>query len=195
MPRSAGKVRRRPRLRHVAALAVIALTAGCSLDYEGITAEETASAGIPDTVAVNVVHRVHKGGRLSLQLEAARAETWSSKNQTILSDARFVEFDESGGTATEGRARRIVYHTDTEDAEVEGGVHVHSASEKGDVSAENLAWENKPKRLTAPVNEEVVIHKDDGTLISGRGFQGDFRRRQLVFTGPVQGVYVSKEEK
>jgi LPS export ABC transporter protein LptC len=179
----------------VAVLAAIALIAGCSLDYEEITAEDNASAGIPDTIAVNVVHRVHKGGRLSLQLEAARAETYNAKNQTILSDAKFVEYDDAGGAATEGRARRVVYHSDTDNAEISGGVHVHSASEKGDVTAESLSWENKTKRLTAPVDEEVVIHKDDGTLVSGKGFQGDFRRRELVFTGPVQGVYVSTEEK
>jgi LPS export ABC transporter protein LptC len=193
MPYSAGKDR--PLLKCVTALAAIALIAGCSLDYEGMTAEDKTSANIPDTVAVNVVHKVHKDGRLTLQLEAARAETFNARNQTILSDARFVEFDASGGTATEGRARRVVYHTDTEDAEISGGVHVHSSSEKGDVTAESLTWENKAKRLTAPVDEEVVIHKDDGTLISGKGFQGDFRRRVLVFTGPVQGVYVSEEKK
>jgi hypothetical protein len=87
-----------------------------------------------------------------------------------------------------------VYHTDTENAEISGKVSVHSASEKGDVSADSLSWANKEKLLTAPPGERVTIHKDDGTSISGRGFVGDFRTRQVTFSGPVQGTYVWQEE-
>jgi hypothetical protein len=69
------------------------------------------------------------------------------------------------------------------------------AAEKGAVTASSLSWENKSKRLTAPPEEQVHISKDDGSFISGSGFVGDFRTRQLVFSGPVQGSYVSEEKK
>jgi LPS export ABC transporter protein LptC len=176
------------------AFAAALLVAGCSLDYQEAAAEEKAAEGIPDTVAVGLVHKIHKNGRLSMELEAARAETYSAAAKTILTDAHFVEYDDQGGKATEGRARTVVYHTDTENAEISGMVTVHSASEKGDVSADSLSWENKEKRLTAPPDERVTIRKDDGTSISGRGFVGDFRTRQVTFSGPVQGTYVWQEE-
>ncbi|HEY9594677.1 MAG TPA: LPS export ABC transporter periplasmic protein LptC [Spirochaetia bacterium] len=199
MPRVAGQDRRpglRPALRSAvvaAAITAAAMATGCSLDYSAAT-EEEAKDTIPDTVAINVVHKVHRNGQLQLQMQASRAETYNGKKVTVLQDVKFTELDDKGAAATEGSARRIVYHTDTEDAEITGGVHVHSATEKGDVTADSLSWKNDPRELTAPPEEVVTLHKDDGTTLSGRGFKGDFRRRELVFSGPVQGVYVSKDD-
>jgi LPS export ABC transporter protein LptC len=178
-----------------AAFAASLLSAACSLDYQAATSEEQTAEGFPDTVATDLVHRIHRDGRLSLQLEAARAETFNSRNETILKKAHFIEFDTTGGKATEGNADRVVYHMDSENAEISGAVSVHSAAEKGDVSAETLAWTNKEKRLSAPPDEQVFIRKDDGSFISGRGFQGDFRTRQVSFAGPVRGAYVWEEKK
>jgi LPS export ABC transporter protein LptC len=199
MPGSAGKdrvrtgVRRRLRtafVRSLPSLSLIVLLASCSIDYQGASEGEQAPSGIPDTVAVGLLHRVHKDGRLSLQLEAERAESWNEKNQTILTDAHFIEFDKKGEKATEGDAQKVIYHSDTENAEISGMVHLHSTLEKGDVSADTLAWENKTKKLTAPPSELVTMHKEDGSSLTGTGFTGDFMRRQITFAGPVQGTYV-----
>jgi LPS export ABC transporter protein LptC len=189
------KRRHRPSLLvPLLSLPLVVLLASCSIDYQGASVEEQAPAGIPDTVAVGILHRVHKDGRLSLEMEAARAESWNAKSQTILTDAHFVEFDEKGAKATEGEARKVIYHTDTENAEISGAVRVHSAMEKGDVRAETLSWENKTRRLTAPPAEQVTIHKEDGTFLTGTGFTGDFMRRKVTFDGPVQGTYVWEEK-
>jgi LPS export ABC transporter protein LptC len=180
------------RLIPCAALALL-LLAGCSIDYD--TAEEEAmSEEIPNTVALDVVHKVHKDGRLSLQMEAARAETFDKKKQTVLTDAHFIEFNNKGETATEGTGGKVVFHTDTENAEISDRVHVHSTVEKGEVSAEALSWENKTKILTAEPGARVIMRKDDGTSLSGMGFTGDFRRRQLTFSSSVQGTYVWEKE-
>lgn len=192
-----GPARPRPRARPKALLAVtcgLFLLAGCSLDYKEAVAVEQEEENVPDTVAIGVVHKIHKDGRLSLQLEASRAESFDARNQTILTDAHFVEFNSKGETATEGSADRVVFHTDTENAEISGSVHVHSTIEKGDVTAESLAWENKTKILTAPAAETVRIVKDDGSSLSGSGFKGDFNKREVTFSGPVQGTYVRTDE-
>ena len=196
MPGIAEKVRARAALRHLPAAAalVLFLLAGCSLDYRAAVAEGQAAENLPDTVAIGLVHKIHKDGRLSLQLEASRAESYNSRNQTILTDAHFVEFDAKGGTATEGKASKVIFHTDTENAEISGSVHVHSATEKGDVTAESLSWENKTKILTAPPAEIVAIIKDDGSSLSGSGFKGDFKTRMVTFSGPVKGTYVRTDE-
>ena len=46
-----------------------------------------------------------------------------------------------------------------------------------------------------PIGKRVLIRKDDGTYISGTGFTGDFRTRQVTFSGPVKGNYVWEEKK
>ena len=95
MPGSAGKDRPgsrvNPRQRAALLLPALSLTAalaGCSIDYQGASVDEQAPAGIPDTVAIGLLHRIHKDGRLSLELDAARAETYNAKSTTILTDAR-----------------------------------------------------------------------------------------------------------
>ncbi len=166
--------------------------AGCSI--EGGPLPESQEAGeIPDTVAVGVVHRVYRDGRLSLELTASRAETWNATKETILSDARFVEFDRHGAPDLQGEAGRVLFYSDTENADVSGGVRVRSETEKGNVTAESLSWDNEARRLTAPPQETVTLRKDDGTSISGTGFLGDFRTRELVFSGPVRGTYVRSD--
>jgi LPS export ABC transporter protein LptC len=203
MPRIAGKVSagpgltaaRRGRFRGpFAALLGSLLAASCSVGNEAAVSENGTNAGIPDTVAVGVVHRVSQNGRLSLELRAARAETFNDTKQTIMTDAQFVEFDDKGGTATQGTAHKVTYHSDTENADISGGVRVRSEAEKGVVTADALSWVNKERRLSAPPDEVVTLRKDDGTSLAGTGFNGDFRTRELVFTGPVKGTYVSTDK-
>jgi LPS export ABC transporter protein LptC len=201
MSGSAGKAGSRSRLSRAWACALAAAlagglaSAGCSLDYRATEVEEKVGEGVPDTIAIGLVHKIHRNGHLSLLLEASRAETFNSLKRTVLSDARFEELDDKGKMATEGRAGRIVFHTDTENAEISGSVSVRSASEKASVFASSLSWVNKEKRLSAMPAEPVVVRKDDGTFIQGRGFLGDFHTRQITFSGPVEGKYVWQEKK
>ena len=164
--------------------------ASCSLDYEGANLEEGMPERLPDTVATGLVHRVVKNSRTLLELTADRAETWDAQHRTVIDGASFVEYDQAGTMAVEGSAGRVVFHTDTEDAEISGKVRVHSAVEAADVETEALAWKSKPRLLTAPDHDRVVITKDDGSRLEGTGFVGDFRRREIVFNGPVKGTYV-----
>jgi LPS export ABC transporter protein LptC len=195
LPRMAAARSSRAVIARLALSAVLAAAvAACSLDYGDQTEVEQQPQGIPDTVAIGLVHRVNNGGRLNVQMEASRAESYSSTNLTILSDAHFTEFDDKGALDTEGQAAHVVFHNDSQDAEISGSVRVYSATEKANILAKSLSWTDKEKRLTADPGETVVMKKDDGSYISGSGFLGDFRRRQLVFDGPVQGKYVWTEK-
>jgi len=168
--------------------------ASCSLDYEGASIEEGMPERLPDTVATGLVHRVVKNSRTVLEITADRAETWDAQHRTVIDGASFVEYDQAGTMAVEGSAGRVVFHTDTEDAEISGRVRVYSAREEAGIETEALAWQSKPRLLTAPVHDRVIISSDDGSRLEGTGFVGDFRRREFVFTGPVQGTYVWTEE-
>jgi len=174
--------------------AVPLLAAACSVENEAGSSGVGTGAAVPDTVAVNVVHKVSQNGRTFLELTAARAETFNDAKQTVMSEARFTEFDDKGAPATEGTAGRVVYHSDTENADISDGVRVRSEVEKGVVTAQSLSWENKERRLSAPPDEVVTLKKDDGTSMAGTGFTGDFRARELQFSGPTSGTYVSSDK-
>jgi LPS export ABC transporter protein LptC len=178
-----------------AAAVAIAALASCSLDYEGARLEERLPERLPDTVATGLVHRVVKNSRTSLEITADRAATWDAQHRTELDGVTFVEYDRDGGRAVEGSAGRVVFNTDTEDAEISGRVRVHSAADEAGIETGALSWKNKPRLLSAPTHERVVITSDDGSRLEGTGFVGDFRRREITFTGPVQGTYVWTGEK
>ena len=176
-----------------AALSASVLTS-CSLDYEGASLEEGMPERLPDTVATGLVHRVVKNSRTVLELTADRAETWDAQHRTVIDGASFVEYDQAGTMAVQGSAGRVVFHTDTEDAEISGRVRVYSAREEAGIETEALAWKSEPRLLTAPVHDRVVITSDDGSRLEGTGFVGDLRRREFVFSGPVRGTYVWTDE-
>jgi LPS export ABC transporter protein LptC len=168
--------------------------AGCSLDYRSAQVEAETDQSIPDTISVEMVYRMVKNSRPVIELKADRAETFNTRKETILTGARFTEFDNEGGIATDGRAKSVVFHTDTQNAEISGQVYVYSAAEEGSISTDYLKWENKPRILTADPDALVVVKKDDGSYITGRGFVGDFRIKEVRFNGPVEGEYVYEDE-
>jgi LPS export ABC transporter protein LptC len=185
------------RLRRRGRRAVIVLclaVAGCSLDYGAVQGEEKIAETFPDTVAIEVTHKVHQDGRLAFEFEATRAETYGAQKRMVLEEVRFVEYGADSSPATSGSARRVVYHTDTENAEISGAVRVRSEAEKADIAAPAVSWENATRRLTALPDAVVRITKDDGSSITGTGFAGDFRTRQVSFSGPVKGTYVWTDE-
>ena len=73
-------------------------------------------------------------------------------------------------------------------------MRVRSEAEKADIAAPAVAWENKTRRLTALPDAVVRITKDDGSSITGTGFAGDFRTREVSFSGAVEGTYVWTDE-
>jgi LPS export ABC transporter protein LptC len=168
--------------------------AGCSLDYRPAQVEGETGRNIPDTVATGMVYRMVKNSRPAVELEAERAETFTSRNETILTSTHFTEFDKAGGIATDGKAQSVVYHADTQNAEISGSVYVYSAAEEGSISTDYLAWQDKTRLLSANPDALVMVKKNDGSFISGRGFTGDFRIKEVRFSGPVEGKYIYEKE-
>jgi LPS export ABC transporter protein LptC len=178
--------------------AVLAFTglaaAGCSLDYRETQAEEALSENVPDTVLYDVTHRIVKDSRLTVSFEAGKVENYTKRKQTILDSVRFSEYGDEGEVLTEGRAASVVYHTDTENAEMNGSVSVRSFKEKATVTAGSLSWVKDKRLLNGNPEETVTLEKEDGSYVSGYGFQGDFKVRTVAFKGPVSGMYVYKDE-
>jgi LPS export ABC transporter protein LptC len=189
MPRTPA-LSRSPAAAAALGAALAAALAGCSLDYGEALPGEEATASLPDTVATDVVHRVVKNSRTALEVIADRAESWDKDRRTVLAGAEFVEYDGNGEAAVEGSAGRVVFHGDTEDAEISGRVRVYSAVDEAGIETDALSWKSDARLLTAPAGSVVVITRDDGSRLEGIGFTGDFRRREFVFSGPVTGTYV-----
>jgi len=184
----------RPPFSVVAMVLAALAAAGCSLDYREAQAEETIAEGIPDTVLYEVRHRVVKDSRLAVAFEAQKVENYTKKKLTLLESIQFREYGNEEDILTEGRAGSVIYHTDTENAELSGSVSVQSHTEKATVTTGALSWVKDKRLLIGKPEETVTLEKEDGSYVSGRGFQGDFKIKAVHFSGPVMGTYVYKDE-
>jgi LPS export ABC transporter protein LptC len=181
-------------LAAVATAAILGL-AGCSFNYEPATVAESFGEAIPDTILENFSQTVVRDGRPELVLQAGEAKTYSASNRVVLSRARFQEYDSTGKLSIEGEAARVVFHSDTENAEFSGGIDLYSAQDKARLKATALDWDREHRSVRGAPQDAVHVEKDDGSRIEGRGFEADFRTRTIRFGAGVSGTVVTAEDK
>ncbi|MBN1836018.1 MAG: LPS export ABC transporter periplasmic protein LptC [Spirochaetales bacterium] len=170
------------------------LTCACSLDYNPARLDEEIAEEVPETVLLDFRHTIVTGDQVWVVLEASRAETYEKRKEIILEEVSFREYNSAGELVSEASADRAVYHTDTEDASASGTIRIDSPKEEASLEAGSLLWTREGKRLEAEPADAVRLQKQDGSIVEGRGFRADFRRRRIQFDGPVEGRYVWEED-
>ena len=174
------------------ALMTLAAATGCSFDYRGATLAEELGQEIPDTVVIGFSRTVVRDGRVILRLEAGEAQSFADSETIVLLDVHFQELDSAGNVLAEGWVSNAVFHTDTENAETSGSVRIHSAREEASLEASDLIWE-KDGRVLRALDEPVILRRDDGSVLEGRGFEADFRSRSVRFRDGVTGTIVDDD--
>lgn len=186
--------------------AVLALP-GCSLDYgEGLAGD--LAEDVPDTVVMGFVHTVVENGVPRFRLEAERGESFQAKRLMRLRGVRFTEYapsTRSAGSAgnaedglpavsAEGRADSAVLYTDTESAELSGAVRFYSSGDGVRVESGYLEWDGEERVLRSRTDSVTTLIDDDGSRLSGAGFEADAARRSFAFRSGAEGRYASPEE-
>jgi LPS export ABC transporter protein LptC len=169
---------------------VLALGGGCSLNYEEVRAGVTAE--VPDTIMNGFSHTVVSDGRIWVKMSAERAESYGQGKRIELAGVRLEEYDRQGRLVTRATADRVVYHNDSEDAELQGNIFLEAPEEKASLAAEDLSWVKDGKRLSS--DSSVRLARQNGSYLEGRGFQADFRRRRLEFRQGASGSYVEEDD-
>jgi LPS export ABC transporter protein LptC len=186
-------MRTRKQLAPIPCVVLCLLLAGCSLDYRPLQGAEQLREETPDAILINFTHTVVSGGALVRTLQAERAEIYDRKKETHLQKVYWVEYDEDGGLLSEAWADRAVWRPEREEAEVYGNIRLHSFEDRAWIHAQSLFWAGEGRVLTSRPEEPVVLEKENGSRVEGKGFQADFRRRRIEFAFQVQGTYVSEE--
>jgi LPS export ABC transporter protein LptC len=173
---------------------LLPLLLSCSLDYEQARVAESISGQIPETILLDFTHTVVSGGRVWVVLEAERAETYGERNEIILENVLFREYDQEGNLLTEAQAQYAVFAMDSEDATVSGAIRIYSHEEQASLQASRLSWIREGRRIVADDGQTVRLETDEGSFVEGEGFSADFRRKTLEFSSRVRGSYVREEE-
>lgn len=175
-------------------LLAILVSLSCSLDYDEIEFAEKLGDNIPDNVIENFSYTSINDGKIVFRLYAQKAETYSQKNETILQNVVFREYNSDKGIATEGKAEKGIIHTDSDDAELSGSLIIYSSENEAEISAEYLYWNDLEKSLSGTDNGKVKLIKESGTQISGTGFKADMKTKRIDFKYNVEGIYHYEED-
>ena len=172
----------------LAAAVSAALAGSCSFNYGEALAQDLEER-TPDTVFTGFVHTIVQDNEPILRLEAETAEVYERKNLVHLSGVTFTEL-RGGRTLAYGSAEEAILHTDTEDAQFFGDVHLRSEEEGVSIRSGGLSWNASDRVLESDPDQITEIQRDDGSLIRGSAFRADARRKSFSLRGGVDGVLV-----
>jgi len=166
----------------------------CSMDYEDIEFTEELGDNIPDNVIEDFSYTSVENGNIVFRLYSQKAENYSKKNETILNNIVFREYNSKNEILTEGTAERGLIHTDTDNTELTGSLIIYSTENETKITADYLYWNDSEKTLRGSGNGKVKLLKDSGTLITGTGFSGDMKTKNFNFERNVKGIYHYEED-
>jgi hypothetical protein len=189
----------------LAVLVLSSLVSACSLDY-GAALGEDLDERMPDTVIFNFVHTIVENGSPRFRLSAQRAESFRSTRTLKLVGVSFVEYERvepapyglrsvvAPPVVSEGRADSAVFDTETESAELTGNVQLRSAKDGITVTSAFISWDGEARLLESGSESVTTIQDDDGSKVSGAGFNADAARRSFGFTERATGYYTLTAE-
>jgi LPS export ABC transporter protein LptC len=160
---------------------------GCTFDYSGADVERDSDERIPQVELVDVEMVIERSNRL--RLTASRIASFPDEGYQELRDVRFSEFGPGGELRLEGRADAGRLDLDTEDVELRGNVSFYSTVEEATIESEFLYWNAEDRILSSTEDAPVVLEREDGSRVEGRGMEVDGRRNSVTFSRGVEGIF------
>ncbi len=166
----------------------------CSIDYGDTTLPDKMLEDTPDNILRSFLYTESSGGHKTFSIYAAKAEIYNTREQTVLEDVVFRQFDSNGSLITEGRADKGVIFTENDNAEMSGNLRIYSSVQEAELDTSYLYWNNKDKTLTGKQDKSITIRRDSGTVITGKDFSADMRTKTYSLGRGVHGEYVYEEK-
>ena len=173
---------------------LVFVCASCSINYRDGQIVEDLEDTVPNIRMTGLRHRVATKDRLIMEMTVQSSESYEGVKRISLSGVIFREYGQDGELTAEGRADRVIYYTDTKNAEIAGNVELVSHREKGGIRAQSLYWDDARRFLSSLPDEQTEIFDEDGSHFSGKGFQADIKRLIVSFLETVDGNYVVADE-
>lgn len=173
-------------------LLMMLMLTSCHFDYGEINIAETLDNSQPDIILENAELVFVRGTKVTISAE--KVEIYSEQQQQSMFNVVFKEEDKNKNVRMEGRADQVAIETNHNNVTMIGNIKARSNKDEAEISSEFLFWDDESKAIEGSVVAPVVIQKDIGSTISGYGFRGDAKKRELLITGKTIGELVVEEE-
>jgi LPS export ABC transporter protein LptC len=148
----------------------------------------------PDLIMENVEYmRVRSGDPLA-RIVADRVERYENINLMKLENITFEQYGEKGD------AVNVYGNVGIASVEIASGDIFMDRNVRLEVNAEDiildtyqLEWKDEPKSISSGRNDPVYIYRNNGTMFTGIGLQGNARSRTWEFLGNVRGIYIHED--
>lgn len=164
--------------------------ASCSFNYGNVDGKDDL---VPEMVLETVTANRYEDAALSVVFSANTLEMYRSDRLWAADSVSFIQYASGDSQEIEARggAGLLLVNDADEIYTLGAGVTFEFLSDNLFVSANDLRWSKKERTLSGTRSGEVVISKDDGTLVRGIGFFADTASRTYEFSENVSGVLVS----
>ena len=157
----------------------------CTFDYG--TKKETDSRKIPDFMLKMTSYTIERTGEHAIIFTADTLEMYESDHTAKLYTVSFVQRDDTDEELAFGSCNSAEINTNSRDAVLEGSIEVFSPSKGILLKADYLVWDNSSNLLSGRAEDEVSINYEDGSLVRGIGFRGDFSLNMFEFQEILEG--------
>jgi len=165
----------------------------CNLDNENSDIAEEIK--IAESVIYNFKQYSVKKGKIQYIITADKAETFEEDDKTIIYNMTFSQFDKEKKEVATGKAEKVEYNVESENAIIDGDVIFTSKTEGVSVSSTWLDWNNEKKILKGKNDVPVKLEKESGTILEGKGFQAEVETKTISFSNGMKGVFVPENKK
>ena len=170
----------------VALFVSLLLLISCSFDYG--TGEKSSNRKIPDFILKKASYTIERTGEHAIIFTADTLKMFESDHTAMLDAVTFVQRDDSRRELSSGSCNSAEINITSRDAVLDGNIEVFSQSEGSLLKADHLIWDNSTSVLAGGAEDEVLILYEDGSLVRGIGFKGDFSLNMFEFQKILEGT-------
>ena len=173
-------------------VSILFLLESCTFDYGE---SSSSDSNLPDLVMENVGYvRVRSADPIA-RFQAERAERYEKQGLMKLQNFSFEQYGERGkevnASGFGGNAEAVI---ESGDISMTNGVRLEVESEDIVLETTNLEWKDGQRLLFTGAEDEVTVHRENGTSFTGIGLSADARRRTFEFNSYVSGTYIQDDD-
>lgn len=165
----------------------------CSFDYDSGKIISSFEEGVPNSELYGVREVEVQRNEPVLLITSDEAQNFKTKNEVLLKQAHFYEYNREGSVRRKGTGERLRINTESKDFSLEGKTVLYSLDEKARLTGKKLRWENETKTLVSEDDEFVTIIQDRSVL-EGKGFKADLKTNTVSFQEQSSGTLVTGDE-
>lgn len=167
--------------------AMAGLFCACSFaPAEGAAAGEPADH--PDFILRNADYLMGIAGGDPILVKARTIRIYQTAGKAYLDGIDFIQKDALDNPVFTGKADSAIIDTGSNDAVISGNVQIINHRDNMAITAEALNWYNSPQILESGADQIVSIEYDEGNLVKGLGFTGDFTHALYEFQSVGEGL-------